>query len=53
MNCGEAKGKHKAGVPQPMFHESSPLASRSVVNLKSVFQAEALGQVNRPLSQED
>lgn len=37
----------------PMFYERVSVASGCVVNLRSVPQAEAPGQVNRPFSQKD
>lgn len=43
--------EHSNGIPQPMFPESTFIASKCVVILKYVPQAEALGQVNMPFSQ--
>ena len=45
MSCSEDEGEYKDGIPQPMFPESTSVASRYVADLKPVPQAEALGQI--------
>lgn len=53
MSCSEAEGGCKDGVRWPTLPGSSSVASSYVANLKAAPQAEAPGQANGLLSQED
>lgn len=53
MSYNMSKGESTDGFPWPGFRESTSSTSTCVINLKPGTQAEALGQINRPFSQED